>query len=78
MTSNQIQVLSCAATLHVIMFFCFCLSHPNHGNTRLTESQQNQSVPNQNKLILTKLNQTQPNQAQLNQTKPKTKPNSTI
>ena len=67
--------------LFVFVFFClflfvfFCMSHPSHEHTRLTESQPNQTIHNQIKLILTWVNPTQPNQTQLNQTKPK--PNQT-
>ena len=59
----MLLIFSCVATLPVHFF-----RHPNYGQTRLTESQLNQTIHNQTKLILTRLNQNQPNETQLNQT----------
>ena len=46
--AQQLYMSSC-------VFFCLFVfvSHPNHGNTRLTESQPNQTIHNQTRLILT-------------------------
>ena len=49
----MLLIFSCVATLPVHFF-----RHPNYGQTRLTESQLNQTIHNQTKLILTRLNQT--------------------
>ena len=64
LVAQQLYMSSCFLFVCLFVF----LSHPNHGHTRLTESQPNQTIHNQTKLILTRLNQTQPNQA--NPTKP--------
>ena len=67
LVAQQLYRPSCV----LIFFFSFlfvCLSHPRYEHTKLTESQPNQTIHNQTKLILTRLNQTQPNQT--NSSKP--------